>query len=249
MQYASKDLLTFALVALLGSSCASSGNAHRSAAMHTGYAYAFVATKAERLQDGNYYKAQRKWAQARKHYVRGYENGLAGLERRYPGFAAALKENPGQAVAQTNSDDVPLLYWTAASLGAAIGTSKDKPEWIIRLPQVGTLAFRVTELQPDYSGGAAFQLLMIYEASRPAMMGGSITLAKHYYEKALQYSGDQNAGLFVAYGETISVQEQDRETFIAMMNRALGIKGGGALNRIARKRAKWLLGRIDDLFI
>ena len=53
----------------------------------------------------------------------------------------------------------------------------------------------------------------------------------------------------MAYGESISVQEQDRETFIAMMNRALGVKGGGALNRISRKRARWLLGRIDELFI
>ena len=249
MQTAARDLATFTLIALLSGNCAGGGAAHRPVALHTGYAYAFLATKAERLQDEDYYKAQRKWAKARKHYVRAYEQGVARLERRHPGFAAALEASPGKAVEQTVTGDVPLLYWTAAALGAAIGTSKDKPEWVIRLPQVGTLAHRVTELQPGYSGGAAYQLLMIYEASRPAMMGGSVKLAKHYYDQALNISGDQNAGLFVAYGESISVQEQDRETFIEMMNRALAIKGGGAVNRVARKRAKWLLGRIDDLFL
>lgn len=249
MQKRARGFATITLLALLSGNCASGSADHRSVALHTGYAYAFIATKAERLQDTDYYKAQRKWAKARKHYVQAYYQGVAGLERRHPGFAAALEATPGKAVQQTTAKDVPLLYWTAAALGSAIGTSKDKTEWVLRLPQVGTLAYRVTELQPGYSDGAAYQLLMIYEASRPAMMGGSVKLAKHYYNETLKISGDQNAGLFVAYGESISVQEQDRETFIEMMNRALAIKGGGAVNRIARKRAKWLLGRIDDLFL
>ena len=120
---------------------------------------------------------------------------------------------------------------------------------LIRLPQVGALAHRVTELQPDYMDGAAYELLMTYEASRPAMMGGSLTLAKHYYEVALSYSQGRSAGLFVSYGESICVQEQDRKGFVAMMERARAVKAGGVMNRMARKRARWLLKRIDDLFI
>ncbi|MFB0517634.1 MAG: TRAP transporter TatT component family protein, partial [Candidatus Neomarinimicrobiota bacterium] len=134
-------------------------------------------------------------------------------------------------------------------LGSAIGLSKDKPEMLIRLPQVGALAHRVTELQPDYLEGAAYELLMVYEASRPAMMGGSLALAKHYYEQALSYSQGKSASLFVSYGEHICVQEQDREQFKAMMNRALAVKAGGITNRLAKRRARWLLKRIDDLFL
>ena len=77
----------------------------------------------------------------------------------------------------------------------------------------------------------------------------SIKLAKHYYEQALSYSKGESAGLFVSYGEAICVQEQDREQFKVMMNKALSVKTGGVMNRMAKRRARWLLKRIDDLFL
>jgi len=229
--------------------CAGPGAAHRTAAIHTGYAYVFLTNKADRLKDEDLHKARKLYDKARRHYNKAWRQGLARLEQRHPGFTAALKENPGEAVQMTTVEDAPLLYWTAAALGSAIGLSKDQPEMLIRLPQVGTLAYRVTELRPDYQDGAAYELLMVYEASRPAMMGGSLALAKHYYGQALEISAGRSAGLFVGYGENISVQEQDRETFVAMMKRALAVKGGGAANRLARKRARWLLGRMENLFL
>ncbi len=237
------------IVTVLATGCAGPRAAHRKTAVHTGYAYAFLAKRAERIQENNLQRARKIFARARKHYTRAYQAGLARLDERHPGFTAALARNPGEAVATATVEDVPLLYWTAAALGSAIGLSKDQPEMIIRLPQVGALAHRVTELQPDYIEGVAYELLMIYEASRPAMMGGSLTLAKHYYEVALSHSQGSSAGLYVSYGESICVQEQDREGFVAMMERAQAVKAGGVMNRMAKKRARWLLKRIDDLFL
>ncbi len=235
--------------AILVTGCAGPRAAYRKTAVHTGYAYAFLAKRAERVQENNLQRGRKIFTRARKHYTRGYQAGLAGLDERHPGFTETLFRNPGQAVAVATVEDIPLLYWTAAALGLAIGLSKDRPEMIIRLPQVGALAHRATELQPDYMNGALYELLMAYEASRPAMMGGSLALAKHYYEVALSYSQGNSAGLFISYGEGICVQEQDREEFVAMMERALAVKAGGVMNRMARKRARWLLKRIDDLFI
>ena len=237
------------IVTVLAAGCAGPRAAYRKTAVHTGYAYAFLAKRAERVQENNLQRARKIFTRARKHYTRAYQAGLAGLDERHPGFTETLSRNPGQAVATATVEDVPLLYWTAAALGSAIGLSKDRPEMIIRLPQVGALAHRATELQPDYMNGALYELLMAYEASRPAMMGGSLALAKHYYEVALSYSQGNSAGLFVSYGEGICVQEQDREEFVAMMERALAVEAGGVMNRMARKRARWLLKRIDDLFI
>lgn len=236
-------------VSLLATGCAGPRAAHRKAAMHTGYAYVFLARRAERIQEDNLHRARKIWTRARKHYTRAYQAGLARLEERHPGFIDTLTWNPGGAADMATAEDVPLLYWTAAALGSAIGLSKDRPEMLIRLLQVGTLAHRVTELQPDYLDGAAYELLMIYEASRPAMMGGSLALAKHYYEQALSYSQGRSAGLFASYGESICVQEQDREGFVAMMERALAVKAGGVTNRLAKKRARWLLKRIDNFFL
>ncbi len=234
---------------MLAAGCAGPQAAQRKTFFHTGYAYAFLSQKAERIEEKNLDRARGLDTRAKRHYEQAYKTGLAQLEERYPGFNELLTSNPGEAVAQTTIEDVPLLYWTAAALGSTIGLSMDDPGMIIRLPQVGAMAFRISELQPDFMDGAAYELLMIYESSRPAMMGGSVALAKHYYEQALTYSQGKSAGLFVSYGEGICVQEQDREGFIEMMERALEVKAGGYINHLSKRRAKWLLDRIDDYFL
>ncbi len=234
---------------LLLNGCAGTRGSHRKAALHTGYAYAYLSNRADKFRDKDFRKARKIDARARKHYIKAFQHGLMKLEQRYPGFSDTLAANPGRAMTWTARADVPLLYWTGAALGAAIGLSKDRPDMLIRLPQVGAMAFRVTELWPDYKGGAAFQLLMIYEASRSGLLGGSISLAKYYYEQALSFSKGHNASLFVSYAESICVQEQNRAEFVSMLEKALAIKAGGTENRLARKRARWLLRRTDDLFL
>ncbi|MFC1746747.1 TRAP transporter TatT component family protein [Candidatus Neomarinimicrobiota bacterium] len=229
--------------------CAGPGGALRSTTIHTGYAYAFLSFKADRIKNEDLNRARELYAQALTHYTRAWQDGMAELEKRYPGFTVTLAQNPGEAVKMTDKRDVSLLYWTAAALGSAIGLSKDRPDMLIRLPQVGSLAFRVTELDPGFQDGAVYQLLMIYEAARLGMMGGSIALAKHYFQLALTYSQGRSASPYVSYGEYICVQEQDRETFVAMMNRAIAAPGGGMTNRLAKQRAQWLLTQMDTLFI
>ncbi len=248
-----RSLLQFSRVLLISvmllNGCAGTRGSHRKAALHTGYAYACLSNRADKFRDKDFRKARKIDARARKHYIKAFQHGLKKFDRRYPGFSDTLAANPGRAMSWTSRGDVPLLYWTGAALGAAIGLSKDRPAMLIRLPQVGAMAFRVTELWPDYKEGAAFQLLMIYEASRSGLLGGSISLAKHYYEQALSFSKGRNASLFVSYAESICVQEQDRAEFVSMLEKALAIKEGGVENRLARKRARWLLGRADDLFL
>ncbi|MFC1620068.1 TRAP transporter TatT component family protein [Candidatus Neomarinimicrobiota bacterium] len=237
------------LMLFLAIGCAGPSAAHRPTAVHTGYAYAFLSRPADRVQEKNLQRARKMRGKAREHYVRAYEAGMGELEARHPGFGEALMKNPGEAITVTTMEDIDLLYWTAAALGSAIGLSKDKPEMLIRLAQLNTLAHRVVVLDSTYSNGSGYELMMIIEAGRPAMMGGSVALAKHYYEQSLTISQGKSAGAFVSYGESICVQEQDRETFIAMMERALAVKGGGIMNRMAKRRAKWLLTKIDDLFL
>ena len=96
----------------------------------TQYAYAFVQQDAERIEDRDFAEAERLRERARKLYLRGRDYGLRGLELKYRGITAALREDPRAAMRKVTADDVPLLYWTAASWGAAISISKDDPELI-----------------------------------------------------------------------------------------------------------------------
>jgi hypothetical protein len=237
------------LIISLITGCAGPGAAHRPTAVHTGYAYAFLSRPADRVQDRNLQRARKMRARAKVQYIKAWEAGMAELEARHPGIGEALMKNPGEAIAVTTINDVDLLYWTAAALGSAIGLSKDNPAMLIRLAQLNTMAHRVVQLDSTYGDGSGFELMMVIEAGRPAMMGGSVALAKHYYKQSLAISQGKHAGAFVSYGEAICVQEQDRETFIKMMERALAVKGGGIMNRMAKRRAKWLLTRVDDLFL
>src|SRR5260370_24573929 len=112
----------------------------------TEYAYAFVGQQADETRGDNLDRSDALRTRARRLYLRAHNYGLRGLEARYPGFRAALDNDVGAAVARVKKRDVPLLYWTAASLGLVISGSKDSPAMIARLPVVEALIGRAAEL-------------------------------------------------------------------------------------------------------
>src|SRR5687767_2616026 len=93
----------------------------------TQYSYAFVNQEADEKADTDLAAADVLRARAKRLYLRARDYGLRGLETKYPGFKQALRANPKSAVRIATVSDVPLLYWTAAALGAAISISKDDP--------------------------------------------------------------------------------------------------------------------------
>ena len=74
---------------------------------------------------------------------------LRGMDARFgKGTSAALLQNPEAAVTKAKKDDVPLLYWTAASWGAAISLGIDRPDLAVDFPTVRALADRAMALDP-----------------------------------------------------------------------------------------------------
>src|SRR5260221_10454850 len=92
------------------------------------YSYVYVQQPAEELEERDLEQSNVLRARARKLYLRARDYGLQGLEAKHPRFATMLRENPETALRRTKKTDVPLLYWTALSWGAAISVSKDHPE-------------------------------------------------------------------------------------------------------------------------
>jgi predicted anti-sigma-YlaC factor YlaD len=221
----------------------------------TEYAYAFVGQRAERAFTENIEESNGLRQRSRRLYLRARGYGMRALEARHPGLGAALDDDPKTALAGVQKREVPLLYWTAAAHGLAISASKDDPEMIAQLPVVEAFIRRAVELDESWNGGALPEFLINIEAAR-----SGVTLAErrsrieHHYAQALKLSGGRRASLFVSYAENSCVPAQNRNQFREMLDRALAIDADKypdtrLANLIAQRRARWLLGRMDELFL
>lgn len=219
----------------------------------TQYAYAFVQTDADLVEDTDFEQAETDRTRARKLYLRALRYCLRGLEIRHPGIEIRLVSEPQGSLAWAKVEDVPLLYWTGASWGAAIALSLDMPEIAADLPAVRALVDRALALDESFQRGAIHDVLLVLEAL-PEAMGGSKARARQHFERAVALADGQNAATFVTMAESVSVAEQDRAEFEGLLERALAIDpdehpSSRLANLIAQKRARHLLAQADDLFL
>lgn len=221
----------------------------------TQYGKAYVEYEADYIEDEDFERSQALRARAKKLYVRALGYGIQGLEVEVDDFRAKLQKDPEGTLAQIKDPKLAsLLYWTAAAWGSAIAIAKDDASLSADLHLTAALMKRVTELDPDFGGGSAYDFFIAYDASRPAAAGGSIERARKHLEKSLELSHGQRAAPLVIFAETASVAEQDRDEFEKLLERALSIDVDRApeyrlANTIAQERARWLLGRTDELFL
>jgi predicted anti-sigma-YlaC factor YlaD len=220
----------------------------------TQYAYAFVQQDADAKEDEDLETAATLRTRSRRLYLRARDYGLRGLEAIHPDFGRTLLQDRAAAVGQAARDDVPLLYWTAASWGAAIAASKDDPDLLADLPVVDALIKRALELDADYDHGAIHEFLIAYEGGRSEAMGGSMERARRHFDRAMILSNDLRAAPLVALAETVSVRSQNRAEFVSLLERALKIDPDARpewrlANLVMQRRARWLLSRADLLFV
>jgi len=220
----------------------------------TQYSFAFVNQDADELEDTDIAAATKLRLRAKRLYLRARGYGLRGLEVKHPGFEQALRKNPKTAVKSATVSDVPLLYWTAAAWGSAISVSKDDPSLVSDQLIVESLIDRALELDEDFDHGAIHGVLISYEMARQGVTGDPALRSKKHFDRALELSGGKLASPFVSYAESVSVQNQNRAEFQALLEKALAINPDAApesrlQNLVAQRRARWLLGRVDDLII
>lgn len=220
----------------------------------TQYAYVFVQQPEEQLEERDLGGADALKARARRLYLRARNYGLRGLETKYPGLEMQLRENPKLAVMKTRVRDVPLLYWTAVSWGAAIAVSKDNPEVVADQLIVEALIDRSFALEPDYDFGAIHNFLITYESVRVGATRDFVSRSRKHFERVVELTSRQSASPYVALAETVSVSNQDREEFETLLKKALAVNPDARpewrlSNIVMQRRARWLLSREDELFV
>ena len=220
----------------------------------TQYAFVWVQQPADFIEEEDFAKAASERQRAIAFYLRAHDYAIRGLDAKHRGFSDRLRRDPAAARETLRKDDVPLTYWAAASLGSAISLGKTAPALVARQNEVAALVDAAVSLDPGWNNGALRELLMVYELARPGAGAAGIKKARDLFAQIVAETGGQTAGPFVTFAESVSVQQQDRAEFVALLERALAIDPDRTpKNRLAnvvmQNRARWLLGRVDELFL
>ena len=218
----------------------------------TQYAYAFVQMDADLAGAADYEKITALRDRALKLYLRARGYGLRGLEIRHKGITQQLSLTPEAAVKGITLKEQPILFWTAAAWGSAVGLGRDRPELMADIPAVRALMQRALELDENFGGGAIHEAMIALDAL-PRDLGGSPEHARQHFERAVAISNGARPGPYVTLAETIEVQRQDRAAFERLLQQALAIdpekKPSARLETLMMQRkARALLARADELF-
>lgn len=217
------------------------------------YAFGFVQQKGEMLEDRELDAAKELYERARKLYRRAAEYGWRGLDLRHARLQERLHKDKARTLKKLESDDVPLMYWTAVSLGALINLSKDSAELVAQVLLVEALMDRALALDADFNHGAIHQFLIGYELNRRQRIGEPGQRAREHFHRSVQLTQGRQAASFVILAETVMVREQNAEEFTRLLNTALKVDSDAMpawrlANLLWQQRARWLLERKDQLF-
>ena len=215
--------------------------------------YAFLEAEADGLDASRRTEATELRGRALKHYLRARGYCLRAMDSRFgKGTSDALLQDPVAATAKARKTDVPLLYWTAASWGAAISLGIDRPDLAVDFPSVRALADRALALDPTWNKGALHELMIALD-SLPEALGGNPERAREHFKTAVEIQKGLSPGPYVALATGVSVPAQDRAEFERLLNEALAIDPekdptSRLPTLITQQRARVLLQRIDEKF-
>jgi predicted anti-sigma-YlaC factor YlaD len=217
----------------------------------TEYAFAFVQSTADIERFDHYEEGVRLNDRALGLYLRAHGYCMRALEVRFHGITDRLTDDPVAAVARAQRKDVPLLYWTAASLGAAVALAPDRPDLLIEFPIVRALLDRALALDETWNLGAIHEALITLESLET--LGGSQAKAREHFDRAVALQHGDQPGPYVALAMGVSVATQDRAEFEKLMNEALAVDPNTVpstrlVTIVAQRRARALLDHADSLF-
>jgi hypothetical protein len=212
----------------------------------TEYSYGFLHVESE-LKAADVTASLDLKSRAARMYARARGYCLRGVNLRHPGHAlteANLVTNSEIVLRGMTKDDVPWLYWTAASWGGELSVAPNRLLRIQELAGVRALMRRAKALDDTWDHGAIYEAMIALDGL-PALMGGSPSAAKADFDKAMELSGGKSVFARVAYASTIS----DREEKARLLQQAIAedvakLPSRRLTNLIAQRYAKALLNGV-----
>jgi hypothetical protein len=157
------------------------------------------------------------------------------------------------ALQALSNDDVPAVFWTAFGWGGYINITRTDVGAVADLPKVTAMMEFVRHRDSTYYFGGPYLFLGSFEGSLPKALGGRPEKSKEYFERALGVNGGKFLMTYVYYAKTYAVQQQDQELFESLLKKvdeaSLDVLPEARLaNAAAKKKARLLLARVNDLF-
>lgn len=219
----------------------------------TQYGVAYLESEALVLGETNHHdEVAHLNGRALKLYLRAKGYCMRAMEVRFPGITATLLKDPAAALKAAKKEDVPLLYWTAASWGSAIAQGIDKPDLVIDLPTVRAIAERALALDETWNKGALHEMFISLD-SQPEALGGSVERARTHFARAVALQKGASPGPYVSLAVDVAAPAQDRAEFESLLKQALAIDperdpSTRLVTLVQQRRARALLDHIDSLF-
>ena len=207
----------------------------------TQYSYGFLHVESE-LKAGDRAAANDLKSRATKMYQRARGYCLQGLQLRHRGLSVeTLGADPESALKATTAEDVPWLYWTAASWGADLSLAPNQLMRVAELASVRALLNRAKALNDTWERGAIYEALIAFDGLSP-LLGGSAARARADFDKAMELSERQSVFAYVALASTLPDGEEKRK----LLEQALAVdvsalKTRKLTNLIAQRYARALL--------
>jgi predicted anti-sigma-YlaC factor YlaD len=251
------DALPFAMKlyeSLLAETPENTGLLLATGSMFAMYANAFVQTPAGMLPETEYPQRQAALVRAKHLYLRGRDYCLKALELRHPGLRAGLEAGDPAALQKTGAEDVPYLYWTAASWMGAFSAEPFDMEMLLTLSRPLALMARAFQLEEGYGKGAIHEFYISVYGSLPVSLGGSQEKARFHFSRAVELAGGLTAGPYVALATSVSIPTQNSSEYRDLLGQALAIDLDSSpenrlVNLLSQRKARWLLAHIEDYFL
>jgi predicted anti-sigma-YlaC factor YlaD len=222
------------------------------------YANAFVQADAEKLPVSQFDVQNSEFERAKKHYLRGRDYILDAFSIRHPGFKENITSgNPEKialAVKKITSDDVNAVYWMGAGWLGAFSLDPLNFDLLMTIGGAVQALEAAAAFDPNYSGGAIWDILCAFYAAAPADVGGDPERAEFCYSESLRASGGKLPGPYVTYAQSLCIPRQDVKGFTDLLTTALAINPDDTPESrlavtITLQKAQYLLDNKDNYFI
>jgi hypothetical protein len=113
---------------------------------------------------------------------------------------------------------------------------------------------KVLEIRPDYFYGTSYVLMGSLLAARPRMLGGDATMAKTFFQKAMDVTQGRFFLVHYYFAKHYAVRAQDKELFIELINSVQSstpdkLKEMCLLNAVMKQKITHLGDKIEELFL